>query len=179
MKSTLKLLFILTWSFLLIFQLKAQFIKTFKKLPDTGQNSSYTSTFGEDHDYQFNTPGFLTLSNNRVLDTITSLVWQKTDGGEMTHELAILFCDTLTLDNLNDWRLPLAAELFTIQNLQYNNPALNTTVFTKTTAEYWWTSEKQVNDPNKVWCTNSGGGIGNHPKGETVSAGGVKKFIIQ
>ncbi len=176
MKSTLKLLFILTWSFLLIFQLKAQFIKTFKKLPDTGQNSSYTSTFGEDHDYQFNTPGFLTLSNNRVLDTITSLVWQKTDGGEMTHELAILFCDTLTLDNLNDWRLPLAAELFTIQNLQYNNPALNTTVFTKTTAEYWWSSEKQVNDPNKVWCTNSGGGIGNHPKVETMSAGGVKKF---
>jgi len=176
MKSTLKLVFIITWSFLSTFQLKAQFIKTFKKLPDTGQNSSYTNTFGEDHDYQINPPGFLVLSNNRVIDTITNLIWQKTDGGEMTHETAIQYCDTLTLDNLSDWRLPLASELFTIQNLQFNNPALNTAFFTKTLAEYWWSSEKQANDPSKVWCTNSGGGIGNHPKIETVSAGGVKKF---
>lgn len=176
MKSTSKILLLATCSFFSIFQLNAQFIKTFKKLPDTGQNSSYTNTFGEDHDYQINTPGFLVLSNNRVYDTITSLVWQKTDGGEMTHESAIQYCDTLTLDNLNDWRLPLASELFTIQNLQLNNPALNTAVFTKTGAEYWWSSEKQSNDPSRVWCTNSGGGIGNHPKIETVSAGGVKKF---
>jgi len=164
--------------FLLILsnQLIAQTYKTFKKLPDTGQNTSYTNTFGEDNDYQLNVPGFINLSANRVLDTVTSLVWQRTDAGEMTFESALNYCDTLSLDQFTDWKLPLAAELFSIQNSQNNNPALNTTYFTKTTAEYWWSSEKQSNDATRVWCTNAGGGIGNHPKAETVSAGGVKKF---
>lgn len=154
----------------------AQTFKTFKKLPDTGQNTSYTNTFGEDNDYQLNVPGFINLSANRVLDTVSSMVWQRTDAGEMTFENAINYCDTLTLDQFTDWKLPLAAELFSIQNSQNNNPALNTSYFTKTAAEYWWSSERQSNDASRVWCTNAGGGIGNHPKVETVSAGGVKKF---
>lgn len=156
--------------------IQAQVMKTMKKLPDSGQNTSYTNTFGEDNDYQLNAPGFKLVGSGSVLDTITGLVWQMTDGGEMTVENAVIYCDTLKLNGLNDWRLPLAAELFTIQNLQYNNPALNTTYFTKTTAEYWWSSNKQSNDATRVWCTNSGGGIGNHPKAETISAGGTKKF---
>jgi hypothetical protein len=53
---------------------------------------------------------------------------------------------------------------------------MNTTVFPATQAEYWWTSDRQFNDSSKVWVTNAGGGIGNHPKAETISAGGTKKF---
>jgi hypothetical protein len=60
--------------------------------------------------------------------------------------------------------------------MQNANPAMNTTYFTNTAAEYWWTSERQANDTNKIWCTNAGGGIGNHPRTETISAGGTKKF---
>lgn len=155
---------------------QAQVLKTMKKLPDSGQNTSYTNTFGEDNDYQLNAPGFKLVGSGSVLDTITGLVWQMTDGGEMTVENAVIYCDTLKLNGFSDWRLPLAAELFTIQNLQNNNPSLNTTYFTKTSAEYWWSSNKQSNDAAKVWCTNAGGGIGNHPKAETISAGGTKKF---
>jgi len=33
-----------------------------------------------------------------------------------------------------------------------------------------------MNDTTKIWVTNAGGGIGNHPKSETISAGGTKKF---
>ncbi len=154
----------------------SQVLKTMKKLPDTGQNTSYTNTFGEDNDYSINVPVFKQVGNGSVLDTITGLVWQMTDGGEMTVENASNYCDTLNLNGKNDWRLPLAAELFSIQNLQNNNPTLNTTYFTKTGAEYWWSSNKQSNDASKVWCTNAGGGIGNHPKAETISAGGIKKF---
>ena len=29
-------------------------VRTIKKLPDTGQNTSYTNTFGEDNDYTIN-----------------------------------------------------------------------------------------------------------------------------
>ncbi|MCX6148066.1 MAG: DUF1566 domain-containing protein [Candidatus Kapabacteria bacterium] len=150
--------------------------KTMLRLPDTGQTNSYTNTFGEDNDYNINPPFFKLNGNGTVTDTITGLMWQQTDGGEMTYENAINYCDTLTLAGFNDWRLPTAHEGFSILNHQTTNPALDTKVFTKNTAEYWWSINKQSNDNTKVWCTNAGGGIGNHPKSETISAGGTKKF---
>lgn len=146
------------------------------RLPDTGQNTSYTTTFGEDNDYAINSPIFKVYGDGTVTDTVTGLMWQQTDGGEMTVENAAMYCDSLTLGGYADWRLPTPHEAFSILNHQNNNPALDTKVFTKTTAEYWWTSAKQVNDATKIWVTNAGGGIGNHQKTETVSAGGTKKI---
>lgn len=153
--------------------------KTMKRLPDTGETNSYTTTFGEDADFNIYPPFFLLNGNGTVTDTVTGLMWQQVDGGEMTIENSIIFCDTLTLGGYTDWRLPTAHELFSIQNMQYSNPSLNTSVFAVTGAEYWWSSDKQANDANKIWCTNAGGGIGNHPKTETISAGGTKKFHVR
>ncbi len=153
--------------------------KTMLRLPDTGQKNSYTNTFGEDNDYNINTPFYINNGNGMVTDTITGLMWQQTDGGEMTIENAAIYCDTLTLGGFTNWRLPTAKESFSILNHQNNNPAVDINFFTKTAAEYWWTSEKQNNDANKIWCTNAGGGIGNHPKTETISAGGTKKFHVR
>ncbi len=153
--------------------------KTMLRLPDTGQKNSYTNTFGEDNDYNINTPFYINNGNGTVTDTITGLIWQQTDGGEMTIENAAIYCDTLTLGGFTNWRLPTAKESFSILNHQNNNPAIDINFFTKTAAEYWWTSEKQNNDANKIWCTNAGGGIGNHPKTETISAGGTKKFHVR
>jgi len=153
--------------------------KTMLRLPDTGQKNSYTNTFGEDNDYSINTPFYTNNGNGTITDTITGLMWQQTDGGEMTIENAAIYCDTLTLGGFTNWRLPTAKESFSILNHQNNNPAVDINFFTKTAAEYWWTSEKQNNDANKIWCTNAGGGIGNHPKTETISAGGTKKFHVR
>lgn len=153
--------------------------KSMLKLPDTGQTGDFTLTFGEDADYTINAPFFIKNNNGTVTDTITGLLWQQTDGGEMTVEKAIIYADTLTLGGFTDWRLPTAHESFSILNLQKVNPALDITVFTTSAAEYWWTSDKQVNDATKIWCTNSGGGVGNHPKSETMSAGGAKKFHVR
>ncbi|MEI8137624.1 MAG: DUF1566 domain-containing protein, partial [Bacteroidota bacterium] len=150
--------------------------KTMLRLPDTGQTSGYTTTFGEDNDYTINAPFFVVNGNGTVSDTLTGLMWQQADGGEMTIENATTYCSTLSLGGYSNWRLPSAHEAFSILNHQNNNPALNTTVFTTSIAEYWWTSDKQANDNAKIWCTNAGGGIGNHPKTETISAGGVKRF---
>ncbi len=157
----------------------SQTIITMSRLPDTGQTSSYTSTFGEDNDYSINIPVFLDHHDGTITDTISGLMWQSVDGGEMTFENAILYCDTLTLGGFSNWRLPTAQEAFSILNLQNNNPAINTSFFPNTNAEYWWTSELQANDGNKIWVTNAGGGIGNHPKNETLSAGGTKRFHIR
>ncbi len=158
-------------------QLNAQTTtKSMAKLPDTGQTSDYTTTFGEDADYTTNPPSFTNNGNGTVTDNVTGLMWQQTDGGEMTVESAATYVAALRVGGYSNWRLPTAHEGFSILNHQNNNPAINTTYFTTTTAEYWWTSDKQVGDATKIWCTNAGGGIGNHPKAETVSAGGAKKF---
>ena len=154
-------------------------IKTMKRLPDTGENTSYTTTFGEDNDYTINAPYFTILSSGVVLDTVTSLMWQQVDAGEMTIDKAIVYCDTLSLAGFTNWRLPSAHEAFSILNHQYANPSLLSTVFPVSLAEYWWTADRQYNDTNKIWATNAGGGIGNHPRTETISAGGTKKFYVR
>ena len=160
-----------------VHQLQSQSIKkVLDKLPDTGQSKSYTDTLGEDSDYTINAPELIDNLDGTITDKITGLMWQKVDGGEMTHSSALQYADSLTLGSFTDWRLPTAFEIYSIQNLQVNNPALNTTYFTKSNAEYWWTSDLQVNDNSRVWVSNAGGGIGNHLKSETISAGGTKRY---
>jgi hypothetical protein len=108
-------------------------VRTIKKLPDTGQNTSYTNTFGEDNDYSINTEKF-SVKNGIVMDSVTTLNWQQTDGGEMLFDNAKNYCDTLTFGGFTDWRLPHPGEAFSILNFQTPNPALDSKYFTKTGA---------------------------------------------
>ncbi len=149
------------------------------RLPDTGQTGSYTSTPGEDSDSIINPQSFTDNGDGTITDNITGLMWQKVDGDEMTFESAATYCANLVLGGKDDWRLPTGIELFSLNNYDNLNPALNTVYFTKTLAEYWWTSEVQTGDASKVWVVNAGGGIGNHPKSETISAGGIKRFHVR
>jgi hypothetical protein len=103
-------------------------------------------------------------------------MWQKTDGGEMTFGSAAGFCKSLNLGGFSDWRLPTSLELFSINNYDNLNPAMNSIYFPVTNAQYWWTCEYRTDDPTMVWVVNAGGGIGAHPINETVSAGGTKQF---
>ena len=150
--------------------------KSMLALPDTGQTTSYTATFGEDNDYTINPPLFTNNSNGTITDNVTDLMWQQADGGEMTIENAIIYCDNLVLGGFSDWRLPTKQESMSILNLDKNNPALNTVYFTNTNAEYWWTSTVNYANPNSIWITNAGGGTGPKLKTETISAGGIKSF---
>lgn len=149
------------------------------RLPDTGQTQSFTPIFGEDADFEQNPPFFIVHGDGTVTDTITGLMWQQVDGGEMTLEAAALYCQNLTLGGYDDWRLPEAQEAFSILNHGRQNPPFDPAVFPDSGAEYWWTSELQVGNSSKVWVSNAGGGIGNHPKIETISAGGTKKFHVR
>jgi formylglycine-generating enzyme required for sulfatase activity len=149
------------------------------KLQDTGQTTSYTSTSGEDADFVINPQSFTDNGDGTVTDNNTGLMWQKTDGGEMTFESASTYCTSLNLGGYTDWRLPANHELFGLNKYDVSNPAVNTTYFTKTAAEYWWTSEVRVDDATRVWVVNAGGGTGAHPKSETVSAGGTKKIHVR
>ena len=149
------------------------------KLPDTGQSTGYTATPGEDADFIINPLSFTDNGDSTITDNNTGLIWQKTDGGEMTYENAISYCKNFSLTGKSDWRLPSSHELFSINYFNALNPAINTTYFTKTAAEYWWTSDKRADDSTRIWAVNAGGGVGAHPKTETVSAGGIKKFHVR
>ena len=70
-------------------------VKSMLRLPDTGVNKSYTDTFGEDADFTINQPYFINNGNGTVTDSVTGLIWQQTDGGEMTIENAIIYCNNL------------------------------------------------------------------------------------
>jgi hypothetical protein len=149
-----------------------------QKLPDTGQTVKYTQTHGEDADYLINPPSFTNVGDGTVTDNVTGLMWQQVDGGEMTWESARDFAAKLRLAGYADWRLPTAHELFSILN-HGRNPALDPAYFPRSAAEYWWSGETLASDPNRVWVTNSGGGIGPHPREETIAAGGAKRFHVR
>lgn len=148
-------------------------------LPDTGQTTSYTPTMGEDADFMYNHPSFTDNLDGTVTDNLTALIWQKTDGGEMSFENARSYCESLVLGGKDDWRLPASHELFSINNFDKVNPALDQTFFSRTAAEYWWTSDLRADLATNIWVTNAGGGIGAHPKTETISAGGTKIFHVR
>lgn len=159
-------------------QFNAQKLIPFR-LPDTGQNTGYTSTSGEDADFIINPMSFTDNGDGTITDNITGLMWQKADGGEMTVEGAAVYCRNLRLAGYSDWRLPTAIELFSILSHDKINPAMNSTYFTSSLAEYWWSSDRRGDDTSKVWVANGGGGIGAHPKTETISAGGSRRIHVR
>jgi len=173
-----KLIITITLIGLFVYQVNAQKLLPFK-LPDTGETTDYTSTPGEDADFIINPPSLTDNGDGTITDNNTGLMWQKTDGGEMIFENTAPYCKNLTLGGYTDWRLPTSIELFSINNYNYLNPALDTIYFTKTKAQYWWTSERREDDTTDVWVVNAGGGIGAHPRSETVSAGGIKIFDVR
>ena len=150
------------------------------KLPDTGQTVDATQTFGEDSDYTINPPSYTDNGDGTVTDRVTGLMWQKVDAGESTWENAVARASSATTGGYSDWRLPTPTELFSIMNHNLSNPAaMNTTFFPvnpASAAEYWWTTDIYGADATKVWCVNSGGGMGPKPKTETLSAGGTLRY---
>ncbi|MBM9518948.1 DUF1566 domain-containing protein [Desulforhopalus vacuolatus] len=150
-------------------------------LPDTGQITGYTDTYGEDSDFTINALSYTVNNDGTVTDNVTGLMWQQADAGEMTCEKALLYCEALHLGEYDDWRLPTAQELFSINDLGAINPALEIKkAFTEDYEElygadyirelYWWSSDPRADTDLRAWVTNAGGGIGAHIKSETASA---------
>jgi hypothetical protein len=150
-------------------------------LPDTGQIAGYTDTHGEDSDFTINALSYTANNDGTVTDNVTGLMWQQADAGEMTYEKALFYCEALHLGGHDDWRLPTAQELFSINDFGAINPALETTkAFTEDYEEiygadyirelYWWSSDPRADTDLRSWVTNAGGGIGAHMKSETASA---------
>ena len=86
--------------------------------------------------------------NGTVTDQVTGLVWQQTDGGEMTYANAITYCQNLELAGYTDWKLPSRQQLFQHRRSRSQSRAEHHRL-SVTTAEYWWSPNAQVNDSTK------------------------------
>lgn len=157
--------------------LAGQTVRTLSHLPDTGQTRHFAD--GDDSDHPNHPLAYIVNADGTVTDKVTGLLWQQTDGGEMTAEHAADYCAALTLAGKHNWRLPSNQELFSILDHNNGKPAIDTGVFTKSEAEYWWSSDRRADDPSRIWSVNAGGGTGPHPKRETISAGGDKRYHVR
>ncbi len=118
-------------------------------LPDTGQVTSYATTFPDDADYNpaATQPSYtLTDSNATVTDNRTGLIWVRdgtgagcNNGTGLAWEAAGKFCEDLDFGGHTDWRLPNAKELFSIVKFEGGAPFIDAT-FTNTGSNYYWTS---------------------------------------
>ena len=96
---------------------------TMINLPDTGQTSSYTATWGEDSDYTINPPSYTDNGDGTVTDNVTSLVWQKESVSDFEWGEAITYCKDLTIEGYSDWRLPTKKELVSIVDFGTYSPS--------------------------------------------------------
>jgi gluconolactonase len=148
-------------------------------LPDTGQLTDYTTTWGEDSDYTIYSPSYTDHNDGTITDNVTGLMWQKTDGGSMTWTDAMISAELLILGDYSDWRLPDAGELFNLMDHGRPDPAIDTTFFPHGGAQYWWTSQQRADDPDRIWLVNAGGGLGAHRKTESLEAGGDRAIHVR
>ncbi|MBF0240196.1 MAG: DUF1566 domain-containing protein [SAR324 cluster bacterium] len=135
-------------------------------LPDTGQTSSSTTTFGEDPDYLINAPSYTDNSNGTITDNVTGLMWQKeNDNQKYTWSGAGSYCEGLTLGGYADWRLPTKKELMSIIHNGTYNPAVNTTYFPNTNSSYYWSSSTSAKYTSRAWGVDFDGfGVGHSDK---------------
>jgi hypothetical protein len=127
-------------------------------LPDTGQTTSYTTTFGEDHDYQpsASQPSYTDNGDGTITDNRTGLMWLRdasnyNSGSAQTWENALSGCESFTYAGYSDWRLPNVRELMSIVNYGVYNPAINTTYFSNTQSSYYWSSTTYAGYTTYAW----------------------------
>ncbi len=146
------------------------------KVPDTGQTTSHTATFGEDSDYTINPPSYTDNGDYTISDNVTGLMWQKCSVGQAndascsgtatTHNWyeatgttdatynaggATNVCGSLSLAGNSDWRLPKPFELMLIADNETSSPSINSTYFPSTVSSYYWAATTHANSTSTAW----------------------------
>jgi hypothetical protein len=100
------------------------------------------------------------LSDNgdrTITDDETKLIWQQDEGGNMTWEAALAYCEELSLAGFSDWRLPNKNELQSIIDYTTTNPSSNSSFFSATPSQYWSSTTYAANS-NRAWSAYFGYG---------------------
>lgn len=94
-----------------------------------------------------------TKVGNVVTDSKTGLVWQDNDdanGTQRTWQEAIDYCEALSLDTYEDWRLPNINELKSIVDRSKSNLAI-ADGFTNTSSSNYWSSTSLLGNEDGAW----------------------------
>ena len=126
------------------------------KLPDTSQTLNVsTAPPYQDSNYNINPQSFTDNGNGTITDNVTGLMWQKVDNGESTWANGVANAPGISTGGYSDWRLPTPAELFSIQNHNNTQPALNPIYFTSaplTLSNCTWITTSNI---TTVTCTST------------------------
>jgi hypothetical protein len=124
-------------------------------VPDTGQTTSYTDTFGEDNDYITNPMSFADNGNGTVTDNVTGLMWQQQDDNTArTWSNAEIYCSGLSLGGYADWRLPAKRELWGILDYGTFVPSIDSVYFPNTNALDYWSFTTSALGISSAWRVN-------------------------
>lgn len=106
--------------------------------------------------------------NNTVADNLTGLIWQRSDDGKTrTWNEAFSYCEALSLDGYDDWRMPKIEELQTIIDYTKYDPTISSEVFAIRDSNnmYYWSDTAGVNYKDTAWIANFySGTVGWHYK---------------
>jgi len=105
---------------------------------------------------------YIDNGDGTVTNTDTGLMWQQDTAPEYyTWQEALSYCETLTLANYTDWRLPNVNEFQSIVDYNRYNPSINTDYFPNTVSNgytTYWSSTTIADDPYGAWLVAFGNG---------------------
>ncbi len=98
---------------------------------------------------------FINNGDGTITDMSTGLMWQQaTAPGECSWELALSYCENLTLAGHLDWRLPTIKELDSVVDPTRVDLAIDTTYFPDTMASGYWSSTTLADLTQLAWGMN-------------------------
>ncbi|MFA6832256.1 MAG: DUF1566 domain-containing protein, partial [Bacteroidaceae bacterium] len=107
--------------------------------------------YGQDGNYQAGaTMSFTDNGDGTVTDNNTGLMWEQIPtSSDFTYAQAVAYCDSLSLADHTDWRVPSLKELFSISDFNSGWPYIDTDVFTLasgtiTKDEQYWSCNEYV-----------------------------------
>jgi len=104
------------------------------------------------------------IEGDVVTDTTSQLMWMRSDDG-VTRDWkdALAYCEGLEYGGYSDWRLPDIKELYTLVNLGYTAPPIDTSVFSCETGRYI-SSSPSLPSPyfDYIWAVQFGDGSVEH-----------------
>ncbi len=136
------------------------------ELPDTGQTTSFATTFTDDAGIVSGAQlsySSSTINGDAVtIDNRTGLMWAQdgsaagcNSGTGTDWETAGAYCQGLqgasSFAGYSDWRLPNIRELMSIVNYENQRPAIDPTYFPNTVSDYYWSSTTYVPDSGLAW----------------------------
>jgi len=114
-----------------------------------------------------------TFTPTTIVDNKTNLEWQniyqdayQNENVKMTWRTAIAYCNILSLDNKDDWRVPNIIELESIVDINNVEPAIKDDFYYIPNSEYYWSASTDNIQNTTAWIVLFGfqGGTYNIPK---------------